>query len=295
MIELLNTKEVAEYLRIKERKVYELLKEKRIPASRVTGKWLFDKTMIDAWLLQGTEGAPVGVSAVGPRPAIVAGSADPLLEWALRESDCGLALNAGGSLDGLSRFVAGEALACGMHVRDVDGGYNVAAVRDAGAASDAVLIHWAVREQGLVLASGNPLNIKSISDLDSKNVRFVLRQPGAGSRILFESLAVEAGIDVDGIAQSASLARSETDLGLAIAEGKADAGVGVADVARQYRLDFIPLVREQYGLLVSRPDYFDPAFQELLAFTRSDTFAARASEMAGYDVSGLGRVVLNGE
>ena len=96
--DFLTTKEVAAYLRIKERRVYELVRQRAIPCTRVTGKWLFPKALIDVWLAEGVDGE----AAVRP-PPVIAGSQDPLLDWAVKESGCGLALLAGGSLDGLNR------------------------------------------------------------------------------------------------------------------------------------------------------------------------------------------------
>lgn len=292
MPEMMTTQEVARYLRIKERKVYELAKEGRIPCRRVTGKWLFPKRLIDAWLSEGLKAAPA--ARVSP-PPVVAGSHDPLLDWCLRESDCDLALLPAGSLDGLKRFAAGEALVCGLHVLDHETGeYNVPALRQWTDASGMVLIEWAWREQGLVLAAGNPLGIASLADLERKNARVVLRQSEAGSRILFDYLLAANGIDGSCLHMLAEVARSESDLALAVLEGRADAGLAVAAVARQHRLDFLPLQRERYDLLIRRHDYFEPPFQRLLAFTRTSSFAARVKELTGYDCSGLGRVVFNG-
>ncbi|MEX0758629.1 MAG: helix-turn-helix domain-containing protein, partial [Tistlia sp.] len=105
--ELMTTREVADYLRLKERRIYELVRQRAIPCTRVTGKWLFPKPLIDLWLSRHLEGSP---PASAP-PPVVAGSQDPLLDWAVRESGCGLALLPGGSLDGLARLARGEALA----------------------------------------------------------------------------------------------------------------------------------------------------------------------------------------
>ncbi len=289
----MNTREVAEYLRIKERKVYDLVRTKAIPCTRVTGKWLFPRRLIDQWLARGTE-APE--EAETPPPPVVAGSHDPLLEWALRESGCGLALLGGGSLDGLQRMAAGAARMCGLHVYepDGDGAYNVAAARRASQGKATVLVQWAWRDQGLVVAQGNPLGIAALIDLGANNARVAVRQPGAGSRILFDHLLGRAGIGYEDLDILDPPLLSETDLGLAVLEGKADAGLAVAAAARQSRLDFIALHRERYDLLVGRRDYFEAPVQKLLAFARSEAFAARAREMGGYDVSGLGEVVWNG-
>ncbi|MBT7486316.1 MAG: helix-turn-helix domain-containing protein, partial [Rhodospirillales bacterium] len=116
----MNTHEVADYLRIKERKVYDLIAKKAIPCTRVTGKWLFPKPLIDAWLARETD--TTGVSLTPP-PAVVAGSQDPLLDWSLRESGCDLAVLPGGSLDGLRRFASGDAVVCGLHIPEPEG-YN---------------------------------------------------------------------------------------------------------------------------------------------------------------------------
>jgi len=287
----MTTHEVAEYLRIKERKVYDLVREKKIPCTRVTGKRLFPKHLIDHWLAEGTA---AGTDTPTP-PPVVAGSHDPLLEWALRESGCGLAMLAGGSLDGLKRLVAGEAAVAGLHVLDEDTGqYNRPAVEPACAGLGVVLIEWARRQQGLVLAPGNPLGIQSVADLGAKKARVVTRQDGAGSQILLLHLFKEAGLDADRIDTTDHPARNETDLGLAVQDGKADVGLAVAAVAKQYRLDFVPIQQERYDLLVRRRDYFEEPFQTLLAFARTDSFKTRSAEMVGYDVNGLGRVRFNG-
>ena len=289
----MTTREVADYLRIKERKVYDLVREKRIPATRVTGKWLFPKHLIDRWVARGTE-LPDKTAAMGPPPPVAAGSHDPLLEWSLRESGCGLAMMSGGSLDGLEAVLAGDAQMCGLHVLDGDSGtYNRNLVAEASAGFDLVLIEWAWREQGLVVAQGNPLGIATVADLKAKKARVVARQSSAGSQILLAHLLAGAGIEMAALDVLAGPAGNETDLGLAVLEGKADAGLAIAEVAQQYRLDFIPLKRERFDLLVRRRDYFEEPMVKLLAFAQSDPFLVRAAEMAGYDVSGLGNVVYN--
>ncbi len=293
----MTTREVADYIRIKERKVYDLLRDKKIPATRVTGKWLFPKDLIDQWIASGTKVPGVLKADVFEgkvTPAICAGSQDPLLEWSLRESGCQLALMPGGSLDGLERLSVGEAMLSGLHVYEPKTDtYNQAAVKKYCPSIDVILIEWAWREQGLVLATGNPLGISSISDLKAKNARIVIRQPKAGAQILFEHLADKEGLKIDDMDVHKTVAMSETDLGLAVQEGKADAGLCIASVALQYRLDFLPLHRERYDLAIRRRDYFEPPVQALLAFVGSKAFKERASEMSGYDTSTLGNVVYN--
>lgn len=282
----MNTREVADYLRIKERKVYDLISKKEIPCTRVTGKWLFPKPLIDAWLARGTE--TMGIS-LAPPPAVVAGSHDPLLDWSLRKSGCDLALLPGGSLDGLRRFAGGDAVLCGLHIPEPEG-YNSQTVAKQCAGQGTVLVEWARREQGLVLAKGNTLNITSLADLVKVNARVAVRQPDAGSRLLFQNLLDQAGIEFDQLNALTEVFRNENDLGLAILDGKADAGLGIAAVARGQRLDFVPLHRERFDLLARRRDYFEPPIQTLLAFTRTEAFREKAEEMGGYDIANIGQI-----
>jgi excisionase family DNA binding protein len=291
--ELMTTKEVAAYLRIKERKVYELISARRIPCSRAAGKWLFPKVLIDLWVMQNSEGSS-NLNAVLDRPPIVGGSHDPLLEWCVRESGCELATMFNGSLDGLQRFANATVLCCGLHVFDPDvADYNWPIARRTLAGLDMVLIEWAWREQGLIVAAGNPHNIRDLADVQNGTVRLVTRQEGAGSRLLFEHLLREQHLDPTALQCIGPPVRSETELALAVRDGKADAGFGIAAVARQCRVDFVPLHRERYDLVIRRWEYFEPPFQRLLAFTRTPRFVEKAAEFGGYDITGVGHVTYN--
>jgi len=174
-----------------------------------------------------------------------------------------------------------------------DGGYNVAQVAEATVGLDCVLLEWAWREQGLLVAKGNHMRIGSLAEAVFANARFVVREPQAGSRVLFQYLISEAGLDFDELDIADIEARSETDVGLAIIEGRADTGLGVRAAAHQLGFDFIPLHRERYDLLIRRRDYFQPSVQRLLAFADSDIFIDRAKDMAGYDIAGHGTVHFN--
>jgi putative molybdopterin biosynthesis protein len=292
--EMMDTHQVARYLRIKERKVYELLKDKRIPCTRVTGKWLFPKGEIDAWLRRNSA-TPADAPRQGPVPMVVAGSHDPLLEWCLREVGGGLAMLPGSSMDGLRQMAAGEAAMAGIHLLDAESGeFNLPQVRDMLTDRNVVLIEWAWRQQGLVVASGNPLGLGSLDDLVTRKARVVLRQEGAGSRMLLDRLLAEAGQTLEKLNTAKVAVRSETDVGLAILEGAADAGLAVASVAKSLKLGFVPLRRERFDLAIDRRAYFEAPVQALLAFTRSPAFAQRVETLGGYDVSGIGSIRWNG-
>lgn len=288
--EMMTTREVADYLRIKERKVYDLVRLGRIPCTRVTGKLLFPKALIDRWMAEST--AQAGTEAAAA-PPVIAGSRDPLLDWAARESGSGLALIAGGSEDGLRRLAAGQALVAGMHLLDPPtGAFNLPAVEAATAHLGVVVIEWARREEGLLLPAGNPQRVAGIADLAGK-IRVMRRQKGAGARVLFDHLLASAGLAERDLILVDQIAMTGQELGLAILEGKAEAGLGLRAVARQLRLDFLPLATERFDLVLRRRDYFEPPFQKLLAFAATGAFRARAAELGGYDISGLGRVHYN--
>ncbi len=291
--DLMSTREVAEYLRIKERKVYDLLRAKQIPCTRVGGKWLFPRRLIDDWVAGNTD---YGGIARGPRSAsIVAGSHDPLLDWALRESRSGFALQTGGSLDGLKRLAAGEATVAGMHIFDrATQSYNVEAVRDI-LPRDVVLLRWALREQGLIFRSGERKQTRSLKDVAKSRARLMMRQEESGGHVLLVSLLEQDGLKLSDIARVKQPALNETDLGHAIADGKADVGLGLYSVARQFRLEFLPLQQERFDLAVRHRDYFELPMQKLMAFARTPEFAERALELGGYDIKGLGEVIYNGE
>lgn len=293
MNELMTTKEVATYLRIKERKVYDLVAEGEIPFTKATGKYLFPKHLIDLWLARTASFPLINHGNALPSPPVIVGSHDPLLEWAVRTSECGLGIMPGGSLDGVERFAKGQAVACGMHILDItDGGYNVSVASQSTIGLECVLLEWAWREQGLITQRGVG-DVRSLQEAIHKNFRFILREAQAGSRVLFQHLVTEAGVSLSDLNIVDFEARSETDMGMAVLEYRADAGLGIRTVAHQLGLNFLPLQRERYDLLIRRRDYFEGPMARLMDFTRTGTFRARAAEMRGYDVSGLGSVHFN--
>jgi excisionase family DNA binding protein len=292
MQEFLTTREVAALLRVKERKIYELVSERAIPVSRVTGKLLFPRDLVDAWI-RGSVDFAAGVDTLRAPPQVIAGSHDPLLEWAIRQSGCGLASYFDGSLDGLERVADGRALGAGMHVFEArNEQFNRAHVTARMPGVPIVLVELFRRSQGLVVAEGNPHGIATISDLRGR--RFIPRQKDAGSYVLFEHLLEISAVVRSDLDLVDPPARSEADVALAVSNGKADAGLAIESAARQYRLDFVPLFNERYDLLIGRREYFEAPLQALMGFLNSSTFEQRADEMTGYDTSNTGRVHFNG-
>lgn len=293
MHEFLTAREVADLLRIKERKLYDLTAERALPVTKVTGKLIFPRDALMAWLRANTDyGADF--PALKVHPAIIAGSHDPLLDWAIRSSGCELATYYDGSTDGLSRVQAGQAMAAGIHFHGAEQGAdaNQARVMDAVPHEPVILVEIARRMQGLITRPDIASDIQNIADIAGR--RIVARQAGAGSQTLFAALIKEAGIEASELTILPDVARSESDLAQAIAQGEAEIGFGVEAVARQAKLGFVPIRQERFDLLAWRRDFCEPALQTLMAFTRAPAFKERAAQLGGYDVSGRGTIRYNG-
>ena len=289
--ELMDTREVAAYLRLKERRIYDLVRQRAIPHVRATGKLLFPRAKIDAWLAGKSGASPASTTS---RPPIIAGSHDPLLEWAVRESGCGLALLAGGSRAGVEALARGEATAAAAHwLDDASGEYNVPLVRALLAGADVVVFEWARRTQGLLMQAGNPHRIRKIADLARKRVRVARRQDEAGSHRLLLHLLSQAGVPPDALDWSPRTVHAETELAAIVRDGQADVGLGIEAAARAHGLAFVPLATERFDLVAFRRDAFEPPLQRLFAWTRRPDFAATAAALGGYDVTNTVRVVFN--
>ena len=290
-MQLFTTAEAASYLRLKERKIYEMVAEGAVPCTKVTGRWLFPRAELDQWLAASVT-RPSGMERSEPTP-IVAGSHDPLLEWVLRESGSGLATLAVGSDAGFTRFLDGECLAAAIHLHaleDPAADANVATLQSRGDVQDVVMIGFCRREQGFLLAPGNPLGIRSIEDVIAKKARITLRPKGAGAQLLLLSLLHSVGTSVERLATASPISPTGPDIAQAVRAGRADTGIATRGVANAAGLDFVPIVWEHFDLVMRQRDYFHAPVQAILRFLRSPDLAARAQELGGYDMSGAGQV-----
>lgn len=289
--EYLTVKELADLLRLKERKIYDLASSGAVPCSKATGKLLFPAAEIRAWIEQAQSGgAMTSVASSSTRPSIVLGSHDPLLDWAIRQSRCGLATFYDGSLDGLKRFARGGGVVAGLHIHDAASGkWNAPAVSKSAADQNAVLISFAKRRRGLVYRADGEIP-SGLSDL--KGRRIVPRQPESGTDALFRELAEKSDIDVSQL-EFTDVARTEDEAVEAVRRGEADAAFGLEAVARSYGLEYLPIIEEEFALLVDRKAWFQAPLQKLVAFLGTKQFADRAKAYGGYDVEELGEVIWN--
>jgi putative molybdopterin biosynthesis protein len=293
MPELLTTDEAAEYLRLSERKLYELVAERAVPCSKVTGRWLFPRAALDRWVSAGLI-TPAALAQVAA-PPIVGGSHDPLLEWALRESNSGLASLPEGSEEGLRRLTQAEVMVAAIHLHRLDGDdetANLDAVADAAGLHDAVVIAFARREQGILVAPDNPLGLSDMASIARSRARMAQRPAGAGAQLLLLALLARSGIGLDELKLAKPAFPTGPDIAQAIHAGRIDCGIATRSVARTAGLDFLPLAWERFDLVMRQRDYFMKGPQALFDFMRSSVLRDRAAELGGYDVSDTGVVRL---
>jgi excisionase family DNA binding protein len=287
-MELLTTIEAADYLRLGERKLYELVAENKIPCSKVTGKWLFPRHELDRWVLSGLA-RPEGMIPPEP-PPIVGGSQDDLLEWSLRQAGSGLASLTEGTGGGVARLLRGEVAAAAIHFHNEAAEPNVDAVRAMPRLHDAVLIGFARREQGLLLPPGNPRSLNSLADILESGAKMAVRQAGAGAHMLLNVLVARAGASQKELNRLEPPCLTGPDLAAAIRTGRADCGIATRAAARGAGLEFVSLAWENFDLLMRQRTYFQPSIQALVRFLAQDSFARRAEELTGYDTSPAGQI-----
>ena len=288
--ERLTVAEIARHLRLGTRTVYDLAARKGLPHSRAGGKLLFDLGDVERWLAKSAGGT---APREGPPPPVVGGSHDPLLDWAVRESRCGLAMLTQGSGDGLQRLARGEVSAALMHLPSADlSDFNRAEAQEWLRGRNVALVEWARREQGLLVARGNPRKVRSVADLARKGVTVAARQAGAGSAVLLDRLLAREGLDRRRLRVTVTT-MGENDLAMAVKSGEADVGLGARAAAAPLGLDFVPLVVERLDLGVSRAAWFEPPLRALFAFAHGRRFPEHVRALGGYDISGLGAVTWN--
>jgi putative molybdopterin biosynthesis protein len=197
-----------------------------------------------------------------------------------------------GSLGGLLALQRGEAHLAGTHLLDpATGGYNSSYVRQYLPSEPVVLVTLVHREQGLIVAPGNPEGITGFEDLSRAGVRFVNRQRGSGTRILLDYHLNRLGIKPGEIQGYRREEFTHLAVAVAVRSGAAHCGLGIAAAARALELDFIPLEKERYDLVIPVRHYGSELLRPLLDLLRGEEFRRVIGELPGYDATGMGTVV----
>jgi putative molybdopterin biosynthesis protein len=295
--ELMSTRQVARYLGINEKKVYALAKERKIPCTRVTGKWTFPRKLIDSWIEQSAvQPQSRELRQKQPPVLLAAGSDDPSL-GILRElfeqqtKPASFFLNPVGSSGGLAALRDGVVDLATSHILDpANGEYNLTFVKNFLGAK-AVLVQLFHRQLGLLIAPGNPLKLRALGDLARRQVRIINRQAGSGTRLYLDQALARLKISPRKLNGYAVELTTHVEVGLRVLRGEVDAGLATMTTARMLGLDFIPLARERFDAVIPQARFFSPGVQALLSVVGSREFRDRLETMGGYDSAESGRII----
>ena len=293
----LNTKEVARLLHVNEKVVYSLVSNKGLPATKVTGKWLFPRNLVEEWLDLYIVNLPVsGNLSLESGRLFLAGSDDLLIQRALAlynsqsPESVGFFANIG-SMGGLKALRQGTCHIAACHLlQDDNKEYNFQ-FADTELDRSPVFINFSKRQQGLLVAKGNPKEIFSVTDLAREDVKIVNRPLNTGTRLLLDYEISRSEISSTGISGYQEEVSRHIDAGFAVLNNNADAAPAIRPVAELLGLDFLPLRWERFDLLINRDRFFEPAIQRFVNLLHDPLFRAEAEKFIGYDMSLSGKMI----
>ncbi|MCG6535069.1 MAG: helix-turn-helix transcriptional regulator [Syntrophales bacterium LBB04] len=300
--ELMNTKEVAQYLGVHEKQVYLLIKENKIPSTRVTGKWIFPKHLIDEWIEANAQKGLGEARQKGKRiegALLAAGSNDPILDILhthLRKvhPEFYIFSTNTGSVEGLKALDKGYTDIAWSHLFDPQTGeYNLPFLPSYLPNINPVAVNLFCRELGFVVTPKNPLGIRTFADLAVKGVKFINRQKGAGTRVLIDYHLQQSGIagnEIDGYENEVF---THFEVGLSILSKEADAGIATCAIAKLLGLGFVPITQESFDMIMDKSVFFGKGVQAFLEVLNSVEFKAKVAGLGNYDFNKSGKIIYN--
>jgi len=297
--DMLTTREVAKYLGIHEKQVYRLLRQGRLPGTRVTGHWVFSRRLVLEWIEKCSREALAPAAedksaAVEPHHLIIAGSDDLLLQILQREFNrrhpALLATSAAvGSVAGIKAVKERRAHVAGIHLLDPESGdYNRPHVATAFPTTRAFLVTLAYREEGLILPRGNPRRVVEFTDVVRLRLRLANREAGSGVRVLLDHLLSGFKLGKRGLPGYETELSTHLEVATAVAEGRADVGVGALAPARSLGLEFVHLTWERYDLLSTDEAFYHRPTQAFFEMVKSDWLRQLIARVPGYDAKETG-------
>ncbi|MDH3315710.1 MAG: helix-turn-helix transcriptional regulator [Gammaproteobacteria bacterium] len=288
----LSVRQVADYLQINEKKVYALASEGRIPGTKITGKWLFPRELIDQWLTESSHGG------VLTDRLVVAGSDDPLLNRVISrlaeetQAHALVSYTSTGTKLGLSLLAAGRCDVAAIHWGPVEESYlrHPALISQFPEHQQWVMVRAFLREQGLIIAPKIPEKDRNVKALVAQRFRWALRQEGAGSMRFLDEALSKYKLKISDV-NAVITARSEREAAAAIAMGEADVAPGCHAAATEAGLGFVSSGWEAFDLVVYRAVFFRTLFQKMLdRFKDIDTQSVGVA-LDGYEFEDLGKLV----
>jgi putative molybdopterin biosynthesis protein len=293
--DLMDVREVSQYLGINEKKIYFLAKAGHMPATRVTGKWSFPKKLIDEWIEQSAKDNHGLSSSSSERSFLLAaGSDDPSLRilhdlYEGQTRPASFYMTTVGSSAGLEAISNGIADCATAHLPPPRS--NQKSARTDLRTDPPIIVELFYRDLGLLVARGNPHGIRSIRDLGRTKLRFINRQAGSGTRIYLDQQLALARLQPKKISGYGTEVSTHLEVGLAILKDDADVGLATRTAAQLLGLEFIPLTRERFELWIPRERFFSDGIQALVGIVGSREFRGRIDALGGYDVSESGRII----
>ncbi|KGK91733.1 molybdate-binding protein [Desulfosporosinus sp. HMP52] len=300
----LTAAEAAKILKVSKYTLYELVKRGEIPAHHIGRQLRIDPAVLDQYL-RGT----LGVNDPAPKPISVPplispalrfiGSHDPVVELLfefLRHAPLPIesSISFKGSMDGLIALYRGEADISGIHLWDeVSKEYNTSFVKHVIPGESVCIVNLVQREQGFIVAPGNPLNLQTWDDITIEGLNFINRQKGSGTRLRLDAYLKAAKISPGRILGYEHEESTHSGVACHVANGQADVGVGVKAAAQRLGLDFIPLFQERYDLVCMGKTAKTPAWNQLLSVLKSPGFIQAVHQQKGYDTSLTGQILFN--
>lgn len=288
----MSVKQVAEYLQLNEKKIYALVSEGKIPATKVTGKWLFPRDLVDQWLLESAHGGLLTDRLV------LAGSDDPLVYRAVMlltnemQWRALISYTPTGTQLGLSLLARRRADVCAMHwgPREESRQRHPALIRQHPQHHDWALVRAFYREQGLIIAPGMWSPAADVENLFTPGVRWAMRQEGAGSQRFLSETFARYRVDPSTLRVTAR-AYSEREAASLIAMEQVDVAPGTRSAATEFGLDFLAIGWEAYDLVSHRGVYFRALFHQLLDHLKGPECQRLAQLLGGYDFSDTGQLI----
>lgn len=296
----MSVRQVADYLQLNEKKIYSLLKEGKIPGTKITGKWLFPRELIDRWILDSSHGG------VLTDRLIISGSDDPLLYRVIlgyaqqTRARALVTYSPTGTRLGLELLQAHRVDACGLHWGPEQEAHlrHPALLAQYTQHRNWVLVRAFRRRQGIMLARHLQADGLSAGELleraHRQRLRWIMRQPGAGAQRFLLDILIQNKLEHANFEQD-KVALSEREAAATIATGQGDLAPGAEAAAVEFGLDFIPLGWEAFDLVLPRQIYFRSLFQDLLTTIRTDQSQEAALMLRGYDLEPCGTLVWSAE
>jgi len=298
--EIMNTKEVAKYLGIHEKQVYALIKSKRTPSTRVTGKWIFPKKLIDEWIKSNAQKGLGQAREKSKRiegALLASGSNDPILDMVhtyMKESypEFYIFSSNTGSTEGLKALNKGYTDIAWSHLLEPKTGeYNIPFLPTYLPDVQPVVVNLFYRDLGFIVASKNPLGIRGFEDLAQKEIRFINRQKGSGTRVLLDYYLKRLRLSASKIKGYEKEAYTHFEVGLSILNGSANVGITSIAASKLLGLDFIPITRERFDMVLDQKTFFGKNVQAFIELLHSRDFREKVQRIGGYDPKESGRVL----